>query len=126
MSDDNVRYSGDQVSSYEITGDHIKELASLYGDNVLVVQPETASLWVIGTGNQHYDGAHTVYATSRQVANIVKDDYYDTDGQLTDWAAWHIAEVLTRAGQTFAVESALKMTYPEGYTARVMREMEDN
>jgi hypothetical protein len=126
MSDDNVRFSGDQVSSYEITGDHIKELASGHGETVLVVQPETASLWVIGTSNQHYDGAETVFATSRQVANIVKDDYFDADDQLTDWAAWHIAGVLTRAGRRFAVESALKMTYPEGYTARVMREMEDN
>jgi hypothetical protein len=125
MSDD-IRYQGERVSGYRITGEHVKELASAFGKNVLVVQPGTASLWVIGTGNKHYDGADTVYATSEQVEELANEDDYDSDGELTDAAAWRIAGEIERQGRSGARASAYTMPHSDGFSARVMGEMHND
>lgn len=125
MSDD-VRYSGERVSGYRITGEHVKELASAFGKNVLVVQPGAASLWVIGTGNKHYEGATTVYATSEQVEELVNEEDHDADGELTAAAAWRIAEEIERRGRNDARASAYTMPHADGFSARVMDEMHND
>lgn len=115
----------------KITSEHVKELASLFGENVLVPMPcehpPVGSLWVISTSNKHYEGAPTVYATSEQVADLASDydgDAYDANGELTHEAADEIAKELRAIGRTPAIESAKGMSHPEGYSARVMRELE--
>lgn len=115
----------------EITSEHVKELASLFGENVLVPMPcehpPAGSLWVISTSNKHYEGAGAVYATSEQVADLASDydgNAYDANGELTDEAASEIARELASIGRAPAIESAKGMPHPEGYSARVMRELE--
>jgi hypothetical protein len=125
MSDD-VRYQGEQISGYRITGEHVQELANAFGKNVLVVQPGTAFLWVIGTGNKHYEGARTVYATSEQVVELAAEEDYDSEGGLTIEAAWRIAGEIEREGRAAAQASAYTMPYSDGFSARVMNTMHND
>ncbi|MEU6362183.1 hypothetical protein [Streptomyces albidoflavus] len=110
-----------------ITADHVKELATLFGETVLVPMPEKAGppadLWVISTGNKHYDGAATVYATGEQVEEMITDADYDEDGSLTDAAAWRIADELNDRDRNDARASAYTLQYADGFTGRVMDAM---
>jgi hypothetical protein len=113
--------------SLEITPEHVKELATLFGENVLVPMPcehpPAGSLWVIGTGNKHYEGARTVYATSEQVQELATDEDYDEDGDLSDAAAERIARELNARNKNDARASAYTMSYADGFSARVMDAM---
>jgi hypothetical protein len=113
------------MNRLEPTAEHVQELATRYGENVLVPQPGAYGLWVIGTGNQHYDGWTTVYATSEQVIDLALPADYDEDGCLTDGAAERIARHLRETPRETAQGYARGMAYPEGYTARVMRELQE-
>ncbi|MFD7835671.1 hypothetical protein [Streptomyces sp. NPDC059761] len=112
-----------------ITTEHIQELASAYGENVLVPMPADypagdEPLWVIGTENKHYDGAQTVHATSEQVLDLVQgDDDYDEDENLTVAAAERIRQQIIDGDAYAAVDSAKGLKRPKGYTAHVMDEM---
>ncbi|MGW9069243.1 hypothetical protein ACWGQT_07335 [Streptomyces yangpuensis] len=112
-----------------ITTEHIQELATAYGENVLVPMPAEhpagdEPLWVIATENQHYDGAQTVHATSEQVADLIQgDDDYDEDGQLTVAAAERIRQAILDGDEYAAVDSARGLKRPQGYTAHAMDEM---
>lgn len=113
----------------EITADHVKELATLYGENVLVPMPcehpPAGSLWVIGTANQHYNGYRTVYATSDQVTDMIAeygDGAWDDD-EVTDFVAETIAIALNALPRADAVASAYTMTYPDGFSGRVATEL---
>lgn len=114
----------------DITVEHVKELATLSGNCVLVPMPcehpPAGSLWVISTANKHYDGAATVYATGDQVGDLASDydgDAWNENGELTDKAAEEIAKELAAIGRAPAIESAEEMPFPLGYTQRVMDEM---
>lgn len=112
----------------EFTADHVKELAGLFGENVLVPMPcehpPAGSLWVISTGNKHYEGAGTVYATAAQVSDLAQEDDYDEDGDLTDEAAERIRVELIRLGRAAAIESARGLSNPEGFSAKILSELD--
>ncbi|MFF7198281.1 hypothetical protein ACFZAM_31800 [Streptomyces sp. NPDC008079] len=108
-----------------ITAEHVRELATLYGETVLVRMPDSRWFWVIGTGNKHYEGAGTVYATSEQVAEIIDASDYDADGQLTDAGAWRIADILSTRDRSDAVKSACMMKNPTGFSAAALTELDD-
>jgi hypothetical protein len=111
----------------EITAEHVKELATAFGDNVLVPMPcehpPAGDLWVIDTANKHYDGWATVYATSEQVTDLAVETDYDEDGELTDEAAERIARKLNEPPREEAQGYARSAGHPDGYTARVMAEV---
>lgn len=111
----------------QITADHVKELATLFGETVLVPMPcehpPAGSLWVISTDNKHYEGAETVYATGEQVTDMIPDDEQD---ELTDATAEKIAEHLTFIGRDKGIQYARQLKHPEGYSARVLDELSQN
>ncbi|PPS89585.1 hypothetical protein [Streptomyces sp. MH60] len=113
-----------------ITADHVKELATLFGDNVLVPMPSkhgpAGDLWVISTKNKHYDGWHTVYATVEQVNDMALDTDYDVDGQMTEAAAERIARKLNETPREEARGYARSAGNPEGFSARAMDELHNN
>jgi hypothetical protein len=113
--------------SLKITADHVRELATLHGKNVLVEEPcahpPAGGLWVIEVGNKHYEGSDTVYATSEQVDELVEDADFDEDGDLKPEAAERIAQELNSRPTSDARASAYTMPHSDGFTARVMREM---
>ncbi|MDQ1041507.1 hypothetical protein QFZ75_008009 [Streptomyces sp. V3I8] len=102
-----------------ITADHVKELANLHGDNVLVPQGEEGTPWVISTQNQHYRGAHTVIATSEQVTDLALDADFDEDGDLTDEAAERIARKLSETPREEARGYARGMAQHDDGTRRM-------
>jgi hypothetical protein len=102
-----------------ITADHVKELASLFGDTVLVPQPGVHDLWVISTTNQHYQGAQTVYATGEQVTDLAVESDYDEDGNLTDAAAERIARKLGETPREEAKGYARGMTQNDDGSRRM-------
>lgn len=116
--------------SLEITTEHVKELATAFGENVLVPMPcehpPAGSLWVIGTGNKHYEGADTAYATSEQVQELAQEADYDSDGELSDAAAERITQELNGRDHNDARSSAYTMSYADGFSARVIRAMHND